>query len=137
MTLTRSLTVYALTVPIFLAIDLIWLGVVARGFYRERLGHLLAADVNWPAALLFYLLFVGGIVFFAVKPGLEAGSPGRALAYGALFGLLTYATYDLTNQATMRDWPPLVTVVDLAWGTALSGTVAYLSYHASTRIMPS
>lgn len=134
MTLTRALSVYAVTLGIFFAIDLVWLGVVAKDFYRKYIGHLLAADVNWGAAVLFYLLFIGGLVFFAVKPALEAGSAARALAYGALFGLLTYATYDLTNQATMRDWPVLVTVVDLAWGTVLSATVAYLSYQASTRL---
>ena len=135
MTLTRSLLVYAVTLGIFFAIDLVWLGVVAKNFYRQHIGHLLADQVNWPAAVLFYLLFIGGLVFFAVKPALEAGSAARALGYGALFGLLTYATYDLTNQATMRDWPVLVTVVDLAWGTVLSATVAYLSYQVSSRAL--
>lgn len=135
MTLTRALSVYAATLGIFFAIDLVWLGVVAKNFYRQHIGHLLAPDVNWGAAILFYLLFIGGLVFFAVKPALEAGSASRALGYGALFGLLTYATYDLTNQATMRDWPVLVTVVDLAWGTVLSATVAYLSYQVSSRII--
>jgi uncharacterized membrane protein len=133
MTLTRALLVYAVTLGIFFAIDLVWLSVVAKDFYRQHIGHLLAPQVNWPAAVLFYLLFIGGLVFFAVKPAIDAGSAMRALGYGALFGLLTYATYDLTNQATMRDWPVLVTVVDLAWGSVVSAAVAFLSYHASSR----
>jgi len=134
MTLTRFLLSYAVTLPIFFAIDLVWLAVVAKGFYRQHLGHLLAPQVNWAAAILFYLVFIAGIVFFAVRPALETHSAMRALAYGAFFGFLAYATYDLTNQATIRDWPLVVTVVDLVWGSALSATVAYLSYQASSRI---
>ena len=113
MTLTRSILVYLVTLGIFFGIDLVWLSVVAKDFYRQHIGHLLAAQVNWTAAVAFYLLFIGGLVFFAVKPAIEAENGTRALVNGALFGLLTYATYDLTNQATMRDWPVLVTVVDL------------------------
>ena len=135
MTLTRALSIYAVTLPIFFAIDLVWLGVVAKNFYRQHLGHLLAPQVHWGPAVLFYLVFIGGIVFFAVKPALEANSAMRALAYGAFFGFLTYATYDLTNQATLRDWPVIVTLVDLAWGTVLSASVAYLSYQASVRLL--
>jgi len=134
MTLTRSILIYFVTLGIFFGIDLVWLSVVAKDFYRQHIGHLLAAQINWPAAVVFYLLFIGGLVFFAVKPALEAGSGARALLHGALFGLLTYATYDLTNQATMRDWPVLVTAVDLAWGTVLSATVAFLSYQVSSRL---
>lgn len=134
MTLIRSLLVYAVTLLIFFGIDLVWLGVVARTFYRQHLGHLLSDQVNWGAAILFYLLFIVGIVFFAVRPALEAGSTTRALTYGALFGLFTYATYDLTNQATMRGWPVIVTVVDLVWGSVLSATVACLSYEVSSRL---
>ena len=134
MTIPRLLSVYAVTLPIFFAIDLVWLGVVAKAFYRRHLGHLLAAEVNWPAAIVFYLVFIAGIVLFAVRPALEAGSAMRALAYGALFGFFTYATYDLTNHATMRDWPAIVTAVDLAWGTTLSALVAYFSYEVSHRL---
>lgn len=117
----------------FFAIDLVWLGVVAKTFYRQHLGHLLAAEINWVAAIAFYLLFIAGIVFFAVKPALAVNSATRALVDGALFGFFTYATYDLTNHATMRDWPAIVTVVDIVWGTVLSGSVAYLSYQVSSR----
>lgn len=135
MTLTRALIIYAVTLPIFFAIDLVWLGVVAKDFYRQHLGHLLSPQVNWTAAILFYLVFIAGIVFFAVRPALEVNSPLRALTYGALFGFLTYATYDLTNQATLRDWPVIVTVVDLAWGAVLSASVAYLSYQVTVRAL--
>lgn len=135
MTVSRFLLVYAITLPIFFAIDLVWIGVVARDFYRRNLGHLLSPEINWPAAILFYVLFIAGIVFFAIRPALEAGSAARALTYGALLGFLAYATYDLTNQATMRGWPILVTVVDLAWGTTLTALVGYLSYHVSSRVL--
>ena len=132
--LGRAIGTYAITLVIFFAIDLVWLGVVAKNFYRQHIGHLMSAEVNWGAAVLFYLVYIGGIVFFAVKPAIEVGSGARALAYGAAFGFIAYATYDLTNQATMRDWPVLVTVVDLAWGTVLTATVAYLAYQVSSRV---
>lgn len=135
MTLTRALGTYLVTFVVFFAIDLVWLGVVARGFYRQHLGHLLAPGVNWGAAVLFYLLFIAGIVFFAVRPAFESGNAVRALTHGAAFGLMAYATYDLTNHATMRDWPLIVTVVDIVWGTVLSATVAYLSYQVSSRLL--
>ena len=135
MTFSRSLLVYGVTVPIFFAIDLVWLVVVAKSFYRQHLGHLLAAEVRWGPAILFYLVFIAGLVFFAVRPALAAGSATRALGYGALFGLVTYATYDLTNHATLRDWPAIVTAVDLAWGSVLSASVAFLSYQASRRLL--
>jgi len=133
--LGRALGTYAVTLAIFFAIDLVWLGVVARTFYQRHIGHLLSPDVNWGAAILFYLVYIGGIVFFAVKPAFDDGSATSALVRGAVFGFMAYATYDLTNQATMKDWPVLVTVVDLAWGTVLTGAVAYLSYQASSRLL--
>jgi uncharacterized membrane protein len=131
----RALGTYAITLAIFFAIDLVWLGVVAKTFYQRHIGHLLSPDVNWGAAILFYLVYIGGIVFFAVKPAFDDGSAMSALVRGAVFGFMAYATYDLTNQATMKDWPVLVTVVDLAWGTVLTATVAYLSYQASSRLL--
>jgi uncharacterized membrane protein len=131
----RAIGTYVITLLIFFAIDLVWLGVVAKNFYRQHIGHLMSPDVNWSAAVLFYAVYIAGIVFFAIKPAIEAGSASRALAYGAAFGFVAYATYDLTNQATMKDWPVLVTVIDLAWGTVLTATVAYLSYQASSRIL--
>jgi uncharacterized membrane protein len=131
----KAFLVYLITVPIFFIIDLVWLGVIAKGFYQKHLGYLMRPQVNWAAAILFYLLFIIGIVLFAVRPALELQSPMRALVYGALFGFFAYATYDLTNLATVRDWPVIVTVIDLIWGTVLCGAVALGSYVISNKIL--
>ena len=122
------LKLYLLTIPVFFAIDLLWLGVVARNFYQDNLAHLLSPDVNWPAAFMFYFMYIVGIILFAVKPGLEAGSLAKAAMWGALFGFFTYATYDLTNLATLREWPIKVVVVDILWGTVLCTLVASGSF---------
>jgi len=122
------LKLYLLTIPVFFAIDLLWLGVVAKNFYQNNLAHLLSPAVNWPAAFLFYFMYIAGIILFAVKPGLDAGSLAKAAVWGALFGFFTYATYDLTNLATLRDWPIKVVIVDIAWGTVLCTLVASGSY---------
>jgi uncharacterized membrane protein len=122
------LKLYAGTLVAFFAIDMLWLGVVARGFYRDQLGYLLAPRPNWTAAIAFYLLFVAGILVFVVVPGLKAESLRSTLLHAALFGLITYATYDLTNLATVRDWPLVVTAVDMAWGTVLSVAVSWAGF---------
>jgi uncharacterized membrane protein len=122
------LKLYLLTIPVFFAIDLLWLGVVAKNFYQSNLAHLLSPVVNWPAALLFYFMYIVGIILFAVKPGLDAGSLAKAALWGALFGFFTYATYDLTNLATLRQWPIKVVVVDVLWGTLLCSLVASGSF---------
>jgi len=127
MSLKQTVLLYGITLAIFFAVDMVWLGVVAKNFYRKHLGYLMAPKVVWPAAILFYLLFIAGLVVFAVRPGLAAGGPLRALLLGAFLGLVSYATYDLTNMATIKDWPLVVTVVDLVWGTALGGLVSWLS----------
>lgn len=126
MTVRQMILLYLITLAIFFAIDMVWLGVVAKGFYRKHLGFLMAPKVVWPAAILFYLLFIAGLVVFAIRPGLAAGGPGKALLLGAFLGLISYATYDLTNMATVKDWPLVVTIVDLIWGTVLGGLVAWL-----------
>lgn len=118
------LTAYGLVALIFLGLDAVWLGTMGPALYQPRLGHLLAEQVVWPAAALFYALYIGGIVVFAVGPGLRAQAASTALRLGAFLGLLAYATYDLTNQATMKDWPWLVTGVDLVWGTVVTGIAA-------------
>lgn len=125
---TFYLKLYLLTAPLFFAIDLLWLGVLARDFYRHHLGYILSPDVNWPAALVFYLIFIAGILYFAVAPALAENSLGRALFNGALFGLFTYITYELTNMATLPSWPLKVVIVDTLWGVALCGSVAVGSY---------
>jgi uncharacterized membrane protein len=119
---------YAITLPLFFAIDMVWLGVISKNFYREQIGFLMKANINWPAAILFYVLFIAGVVVFVVTPALEKQSWVHALLMGALFGLVTYATYDLTNLATMKDWPLTITIVDLLWGMTLSGSVSTLAY---------
>jgi uncharacterized membrane protein len=122
------LILYSATLVAFFAIDMIWLGLVARTFYRKHLDFLLAPNTNWIAAIAFYLLFILGILVFVVVPGLEDDSLKTTLLRAALFGLITYATYDLTNLATVKDWPVLVTVVDLAWGIVLSVSVSLVSF---------
>jgi uncharacterized membrane protein len=135
--MTRFALMYLVTVPVFFLIDLVWLGVVARDFYRSQIGSLMADPIIWWAAILFYLLSVAGIVFFAVLPALDAGSWTKALLLGAAFGFFTYMTYDLTNLATLRGWPVMLTVVDIAWGTVLCGTVATAGYFIGTRVLGS
>lgn len=124
------LKLYLATFAAFLAIDLVWLGLVARTFYRKYLGFLMAPSPNWLAAILFYLLFIVGILVFAVLPGLETNSLKNTILRAALFGLVAYATYDLTNLATLKDWPLTVTVVDLIWGTVLSVAVSCVGFLA-------
>lgn len=125
---------YCIALPIFFAVDMIWLGVVAKNFYANQIGLLMKANVNWAAAILFYLLFIAGIVVFVVAPALDKGSWTHALLFGALFGLITYATYDLTNLATLKDWPLLVTVVDLIWGMVLAASVSTATYLIAAKI---
>ena len=119
---------YLILLGLFLAVDAVWLMVISKKFYARNLGYLMAAKPNLVAALLFYVLFVVGLQVFVVNPALAAGSGKVALLSGLLFGLITYATYDLTNLATVRDWPVLITVVDLAWGTFVSGLTSTLGY---------
>jgi uncharacterized membrane protein len=135
--LAKYILLYAATVPVFFLIDLVWLGVVARDFYRSQIGSLMADPIVWWAAILFYLLFIAGIIFFAVLPGLDAGSWTKALVLGAAFGFFAYMTYDLTNLATLRGWPITLVVVDIAWGTVLAASVATASYFIGTRIFGS
>jgi uncharacterized membrane protein len=128
------LKLFAIALPVFFAIDMAWLGLVAKNFYSKQIGFLMKTDVNWTAAILFYLLFIAGLVLFVITPAVEKGSWVHALLFGALFGLITYATYDLTNLATLKDWPLLVTVVDLCWGTALASSVSTITYFLAGKI---
>ncbi len=125
---------FFIALPIFLAIDLVWLGVISKNFYREQIGHLMKTDVNWVAALVFYVIFIAGLVVFVIQPAVEKNAWTHALLFGALFGFVTYATYDLTNLAVAKDWPVLVTIVDLVWGMALAASVSFLTYLVSSKI---
>jgi uncharacterized membrane protein len=128
------LKLYAIALPVFVAIDMVWLGFVAKNFYRDQIGFLMNSQINWAAAVVFYLLFVVGLVVFVISPALERRSLMHALLFGALFGLVTYSTYDLSNLATLKDWPIWVTVVDLAWGATLAASVSTVTYFIATKI---
>lgn len=125
----KLLLSYLLTAVVFFAIDLLWLGVIAKGLYNKWLGHLLAEKVNWIAAIVFYLLFIVGIFIFSILPAVDKNSVSRAIILGALFGFFTYATYDLTNLATLANWPLKVVFVDIAWGMVLTASVSCAGYY--------
>jgi uncharacterized membrane protein len=123
-----SVTGYLVTLATFVAIDLTWLGIMASRFYRPIIGEIGLASVNLPPAIAFYLLYPLGLMIFAVEPALRSGAAGTALLYGAMFGFFTYATYDLTNQATLRNWTSLLSVVDIAWGSVLGATSSWVGF---------
>ncbi|MBP6859194.1 MAG: DUF2177 family protein [Candidatus Magasanikbacteria bacterium] len=125
---------YIAALPIFFALDMVWLGLISKNFYKEQIGFLIKPQVNWYAAIVFYLIFIAGLVAFVISPALEKNSWIHALLFGAFFGLVTYATYDLTNLAMTKDWPFLVTAVDLAWGMFLSAAVSISVYGIATKI---
>jgi uncharacterized membrane protein len=124
----RILVAYVATLVAFCIGDFVWLGTVAAGFYRSEIGPLLLAAPNWPAAGAFYALYAAGTVTFAVMPALRAAAWTRALLYGTLFGFFAYATYDLTNLATLKGWSLSLSVVDIAWGMAVTGMAATVGY---------
>lgn len=128
--MTRYLKLYLVSLAAFFAIDMLWLGLAARSFYQQQLGFLMTPNPNWFVAVLFYLLFVIGLLFFVIVPGLKANSLKTTLLKAALFGLITYATYDLTNLATLKDWPALLSIVDMLWGTVLSVLVSFVGFMA-------
>lgn len=115
---------YAVTTLAMFAVDMVWLGVIAKPIYERGLGHLLAAQPNLLAALLFYLVYPAGLMVFAVRPSLKAGSLRASFIAGGMFGFFAYATYDLTNLATLIDWPVGLSVLDIAWGAALSSVAS-------------
>ncbi|MBX9739281.1 MAG: DUF2177 family protein [Beijerinckiaceae bacterium] len=127
----QYLWAYGATLVAFLAIDLVWLGFIARNFYRDQLGNLMLDQPSLAIGLAFYMLFAVGIVVFAITPGLREGSWRTTLVLGALLGLIAYGTYDLTNLATLRNWPVMLSFVDMAWGSALTATSALVGYWAA------
>lgn len=124
---------YLIALPIFLILDGLWLGLIAKTFYAKQIGFLFKTDINWIAALIFYLLFIVALILFVINPAIEKGSLTHALLYGALFGFITYATYDLTNLATLKDWPIMVTIVDLIWGSFVTAAVSTLTFLIFTK----
>lgn len=115
--------IYLFMIPVFFLLDMIWLGIVAKGFYHSRLAGLLSENVNWAAAVIFYLLFLAGLLFFVVQPAADQDSLVQGLLRGLFFGLITYATYDLTNLATLKNWSLSLSLVDILWGMILSAAV--------------
>lgn len=118
------LPAYLVIVLCMLALDVVWLGFIAFPIYRQGIGHLMADPFNLPAAIAFYLVYAAGLLWFALRPHVRIAGVGRALRTGALFGFFAYATYDLTNLATLKGWPLGLSLLDMAWGTLISGLSA-------------
>jgi len=132
--MTGYITAYVIATLLFLAIDAIWLGIVAKNFYASQMGDLMAENIRFGVAAAFYAVFTIGIVVFAVKPAIDADNFRLALGYGALFGFLAYGTYDFTNMATIRDWPVLMSVVDIVWGTTITAFTSVATYFALQKL---
>jgi uncharacterized membrane protein len=126
---------YGYTLAIFLGIDAVWLLVVSKNFYKNNIGHLMTDNPNLIAALIFYLLFVVGILFFVTVPAVKDANIWKAVLNGAIFGFMTYATYDLTNFATLTDWPLKVVIIDILWGMFISIVTGVLSYLITTKFL--
>jgi uncharacterized membrane protein len=129
MSFPKILLSYLLTTLVFFAIDMLWLGLLAKNIYQKYLGSFLSDKVNWPAAIIFYLIFIAGIFIFVINPSVEKQSVTRAIALGAVFGLICYATYNLTNYATMKGFPLNIVFIDLAWGAVLTAVVSLAGYY--------
>ncbi len=129
MPLTKLIISYLLSFSVFLLIDFIWLGFIAKEMYKKQIGHLMTDQVNWIAAVVFYLLYVIGIFIFVIMPAVDKNSWSSALLMGALFGLFTYATYDLTNLATLKGWPIKLVFIDIIWGMVLTSSVGMAGFY--------
>lgn len=124
----NNIKIYIITFVVFFLVDIVWLGFISKSLYSKYLGHLMAPNVNWTAALVFYFLFIAGLVFFVINPSIEKQSVLYAIIAGGFFGLIAYGTYDLTNLATIKDWPLNITIIDLIWGTFLNATTSGITY---------
>jgi uncharacterized membrane protein len=125
------LKLYAATTVVFFALDITWLGFVAKGIYQRQMGHLLAEHTRWGAAIAFYLIYVAAIVILCVLPAVEKQSVARALALGAVFGLAAYAAFDLTSLALLKGFPSGIVPLDLAWGVVLTASVSAAGFYAA------
>lgn len=125
---------YGVAFITFFALDLLWLVIIAKNLYKKYIGFIMSSSPNWTAALGFYLLYIIGIIFFVINPAIEKRSWKYALFAGMFFGFITYATYDLTNLATLKDWPLTITIIDLIWGTTLCGSVSWITYTILTKM---
>lgn len=132
--MVEALTRFGVTFAIFMGIDLVWLGVIAKNYYSEQMSSIRAENFVWPAAIAFYVLFVIGLLYFAIYPALESGSLKDAVVKGTLYGFFTYMTYELTAWAVLKDWPAQLVFVDIVWGVVLAGSVSWISYLTITTI---
>lgn len=129
----QNLKVYLITIVVFFLVDIVWLGFISKNLYKKYLGNFMAPNVNWTAALIFYFLFIAGLVFFVINPAIEKESLRYAILVGGLFGLITYSTYDLTNLATFKNWPLNITVIDIIWGTILNSATSGITFLVASR----
>ena len=129
------LKLYGIALAVFLALDVLWLGVVARPTYVKHLGPLMREQVQWPAALLFYVFFLVGLMVFVIVPAIEAQSVARAVTLGIFYGFITYQTYELTNYAIVKSWPLPIVFIDIAWGMVLSGSVSAATVLIGKRLL--
>jgi uncharacterized membrane protein len=129
----KFVAAYAVALIVFLALDALWLGVVAKSFYMSRIGELILDQPRWGVAVIFYAVYVVGLVYFAIAPGMAAGSAGVAALNGALFGFFAYLTYNATNLSTLKGYDPVVAIVDTSWGTLLGATVSFATVLVMSR----
>lgn len=130
----KWIAAYLGTAAAFAAIDFVWLTNMTDRLYKPVIGSILAPQPDLVAAVIFYVIYIGGIVFLAIAPALKAGSWARASLNGAVLGFVAYATYDLTNQATLVVWSTTLTVIDIAWGTTLTMLAATAGYFAASAV---
>jgi uncharacterized membrane protein len=126
---------YLASLVTFVAADMVWLGTMAPRFYRPTLGDIAISGINFPPAMLFYIVYPVGLFIFSINPALKSGSITTAIIYGALFGFFTYATYDLTNHATLRNWTTQLTMIDVAWGTFLASVASAVGFLAANKLV--
>lgn len=129
MTIKVIVIAYLLTFIVFLVVDMLWLGLIAKGLYRKYLGDFLSGEFNWTAAFIFYFIFVIGVSIFAIYPAVSKDSVSNAILLGALFGFFTYATYDMTNLATLKGWPLPIVIIDIIWGSLLTAIVSLSGFY--------
>lgn len=132
--MVKLISTYVIALLSFCVLDGIWLGVISKNYYKEKLGFILSPNINWTAAVLFYLLFIAGILFFSVNPALKDTNWKTALLNGAIFGGICYATYDLTNMATIAKWPAEIVIIDILWGMVLTASVSLITFFSIHKI---
>lgn len=131
----QTLKVYGITVVVFFLVDIIWLGFISKNLYQKYLGDFMAPKVNWTAAIIFYFIFIAGLVFFAINPAIEKESLKYAILVGGFFGFIAYSTYDLTNLSTLKDWPINITIIDITWGTFLNAATSGITFLVANRFI--